>query len=65
MREAVWERRTLVGEGWGGVSGDEGTTSGASAEFMVIVRVWPSGFVIVRWVVEGVVACTVVDVERV
>lgn len=37
-REAVWERRTLAGE-----AGVVGTTSGASAEFMVMVRVWPSG----------------------
>lgn len=47
MREAVWERRTLAGSG----SDSEGTTSGASAEFMVIVRVWPSDFEAVRWVV--------------
>lgn len=36
---AVWDRRTLTGSGFWT------TTSGASAEFMVIVRVWPSGFV--------------------
>lgn len=34
---AVWERRTF-----GGVVTADGTTSGASAEFIVIVRVCPS-----------------------
>lgn len=37
MELAVCERRTF-----GGGDGVDGTTSGASAEFIVIVRVWPS-----------------------
>lgn len=51
MKEAVCERRTLAGSD----SGSEGTTSGASAEFMVIVRVWPSDLEAARWVVAGAV----------
>jgi hypothetical protein len=38
MAWAVWERRTFGGEDW-----VVGTTSGASAEFIDIVRVWPFG----------------------
>lgn len=36
-----------------------GTTSGASAEFMVIVRMWPSGLAVTGEV--GVVGCAPVD----
>lgn len=50
MAWAVWERRTFGGE-----DGVVGTTSGASAEFIVIVRVWPSGCagLDVGWVLAG------------
>lgn len=58
MGKAVWERRTLAS---GSGSGSEGTTSGASAEFMVIVRVWPSDLETVRWTGEGAVGWIVVD----
>lgn len=57
--KAVWERRTLAGSGSG--SGSEGTTSGASAEFMVIVREWPSDFETVRWAGEVAVVSIAVD----
>lgn len=62
MSVAVWERRILAGEGAGAGSGDELTTSGASAEFMVIVRVWPSGLEIVRWAVGCAVVLSAVEV---
>lgn len=50
MTWAVWERHTFGGEDW-----VVGTTSGASAEFIVIVRVWPSGCaeLDVGWVFAG------------
>lgn len=40
MAWAVWERRTFCGE-----DGVLGTTSGASAEVVVMLRVWPSWWV--------------------
>lgn len=49
MAYAVWERRTFGGE-----DGVVGTTSGASAEFIVIVRVWPScARLNLGWVLAG------------
>lgn len=57
--EAVWERRTLAGE-----AGVVGTTSGASAEFMVIVRAWPSGLGNGSWVVDVVGVWGLVDEEE-
>lgn len=46
--EAVCERRTLAGS----ASTGSGTTSGASAEFIVNVLTWPSDLG-VRWLTES------------
>ena len=58
-KEVVWDLWTLDGSVGRSCAG---TTSGASAEFMVIVRMWPSDLAVTG--VVGVVGCTPVDCKE-